>query len=109
MTASGQRGERLTYEAMGLTGPQGQVRGAIEEGWVEKDGRLPVNASGDFKSKGHPIGATGVSMHVLQAMEPAGTGGRHPGQGRRSLRRLQHGRRRGRELCQHPGAAAVER
>jgi len=35
-------------------------------------GRLPVNPSGGLKSKGHPIGATGVSMHVLTAMQLAG-------------------------------------
>ena len=35
------------------------------EGQTAMDGRLPVNPSGGLKSKGHPIGATGVSMHVL--------------------------------------------
>ena len=33
------------------------------------DGKLPVNPSGGLKAKGHPIGATGVSMHVLAAMQ----------------------------------------
>jgi len=33
------------------------------------DGKLPVNPSGGLKAKGHPIGATGVSMHVLSAMQ----------------------------------------
>jgi acetyl-CoA C-acetyltransferase len=66
--------ELMTYEAMGLT-PQGQGARAIEEGWTEKDGRLPVNPSGGLKAKGHPIGATGVSMHVLQAMQLTGTAG----------------------------------
>ncbi len=66
--------ELIEYEAMGLTPPGGGAR-AIEEGWTEKDGRLPVNPSGGLKSKGHPIGATGVSMHVmasLQLLEEAG-------------------------------------
>jgi acetyl-CoA C-acetyltransferase len=66
--------ELLTYEAMGLT-PKGQGARAIEDGWTEKDGRLPVNPSGGLKSKGHPIGATGVSMHVLQSMQLTGTAG----------------------------------
>ena len=66
--------ELMTYEAMGLT-PAGQGARAIEEGWTEKNGRLPVNASGGLKAKGHPIGATGVSMHVLQAMQLTGTAG----------------------------------
>ena len=60
--------ELMEYEAMGLT-PVGQGHIAIEEGWVQRDGKLPVNLSGGLKAKGHPIGATGVSMHVLGAMQ----------------------------------------
>ncbi|MRD49750.1 thiolase domain-containing protein [Caenimonas koreensis DSM 17982] len=66
--------ELLEYEAMGLT-PMGRGRQAIEEGWVEKGGKLPVNLSGGLKAKGHPIGATGVSMHALAAMQLAGEAG----------------------------------
>ena len=40
-----------------------------------RDGRLPVNLSGGLKSKGHPVGATGVSQHVLAAMQLSGTAG----------------------------------
>jgi acetyl-CoA C-acetyltransferase len=53
--------ELMEYEAMGLTAP-GQGARAIMEGWTEMGGRLPVNPSGGLKAKGHPIGATGVSM-----------------------------------------------
>src|SRR6202007_3032443 len=63
--------ELIEYEAMGLT-PRGQGARAILEGWTQKDGKLPVNASGGLKAKGHPIGATGVSMHVMTAMQLAG-------------------------------------
>jgi acetyl-CoA C-acetyltransferase len=63
--------ELIEYEAMGLT-PEGQGARAILEGWTQKDGKLPVNPSGGLKSKGHPIGATGVSMHVMTAMQLAG-------------------------------------
>ncbi|GGF26158.1 acetyl-CoA acetyltransferase [Aliidongia dinghuensis] len=66
--------ELIEYEAMGLTAP-GEGARAIAEGWTEKDGRLPVNPSGGLKAKGHPIGATGVSMHVLAAMQLTGTAG----------------------------------
>jgi len=59
---------------MGLT-PYGQGARAALEGWTAKGGRLPVNPSGGLKSKGHPIGATGVSMHVLSAMQLTGTAG----------------------------------
>lgn len=60
--------ELLEYEAMGLT-PPGEGARAILEGWTERTGRLPVNPSGGLKAKGHPIGATGVSMHALAAMQ----------------------------------------
>ena len=66
--------EMLEYEAMGLTRP-GEGATAIKEGWTRKDGRLPVNPSGGLKAKGHPIGATGVSMHVLSAMQLCGEAG----------------------------------
>jgi len=66
--------ELLEYEAMGLT-KRGQGARAVAEGWTRKDGRLPVNPSGGLKAKGHPVGATGVSMHVLSAMQLTGTAG----------------------------------
>lgn len=66
--------ELLEYEAMGLT-PRGQGAKAALEGWTAKDGKLPVNPSGGLKAKGHPIGATGVSMHVLTAMQLTGSAG----------------------------------
>jgi acetyl-CoA C-acetyltransferase len=66
--------ELIEYEAMGLA-PEGQGSRVIAEGIVDKDGALPVNPSGGLKSKGHPIGATGVSMHALAAMQLAGTAG----------------------------------
>ncbi|MGB0434637.1 MAG: thiolase C-terminal domain-containing protein, partial [bacterium] len=63
--------ELLEYEAMGLA-EQGKGAQVIEEGMTTKDGSLPVNPSGGLKSKGHPIGATGVSMHVMTAMQLSG-------------------------------------
>src|SRR5437016_3173973 len=66
--------ELLEYEAMGLTA-EGQGARAVMEGWTEKSGRLPVNPSGGLKAKGHPIGATGVSMHALAAMQLTGVAG----------------------------------
>lgn len=63
--------ELIEYEAMGLTKP-GEGHLAIDEGWVEKGGRLPVNPSGGLKAKGHPVGATGVSMHVLASLQLMG-------------------------------------
>lgn len=66
--------ELLEYEAMGLCRP-GEGAIAATEGWTAKDGKLPVNPSGGLKAKGHPIGATGVSMHVMTAMQLCGDAG----------------------------------
>ena len=66
--------ELIEYEAMGLAKP-GEGYKVLEEGLTQKDGRLPVNPSGGLKAKGHPIGATGVSMHVLTAMQLRGEAG----------------------------------
>ena len=66
--------ELLEYEAMGLA-PHGQGGRVILDGISRKDGRLPVNPSGGLKSRGHPIGATGVSQHVMAAMQLSGTAG----------------------------------
>lgn len=60
--------ELLQYEAFGLAAP-GRGADVITAGVTAHDGELPVNPSGGLKSKGHPIGATGVSMHVMAAMQ----------------------------------------
>ena len=66
--------ELIEYEAMGLM-PKGQGARAALDGVTQMDGKLPINPSGGLKSKGHPIGATGVSMHVLGAMQVCGEAG----------------------------------
>lgn len=60
--------ELLEVEAMGLAAP-GQGPAVVREGQTGRGGRLPINLSGGLKAKGHPIGATGVSQHVLAAMQ----------------------------------------
>jgi acetyl-CoA C-acetyltransferase len=66
--------ELLSYEAMGLA-ERGTGARLLENGSVYPGGRLPVNVSGGLKAKGHPIGATGVSMHALAAMQLTGQAG----------------------------------
>ncbi|MDF2520212.1 MAG: Propanoyl-CoA C-acyltransferase [Clostridia bacterium] len=63
--------ELLIYEALGLA-PEGRGRDALLNGDVYQGGRLPINLSGGLKAKGHPVGATGVSMHVLIARQLMG-------------------------------------
>ncbi|MFX5756231.1 hypothetical protein ABTE27_20010, partial [Acinetobacter baumannii] len=60
--------EMIEYEAMGLAEP-GQGWRVAREGQSSRGGRLPVNLSGGLKSRGHPLGATGVSQHVMAAMQ----------------------------------------
>lgn len=86
--------ELLIYEAMGLA-PKGRGAEAIDSGIVQADGTLPVNLSGGLKAKGHPVGATGVSMHALSYRQLTGQGGEM------QLARADHG------LIFNMGGAAV--
>lgn len=66
--------EMIGYEAMGLA-ERGQGWRIPREGLAQRDGALPINPSGGLKARGHPIGATGVSQHVMVAMQLTGTAG----------------------------------
>ncbi|MCA0869923.1 acetyl-CoA acetyltransferase [Seohaeicola saemankumensis] len=72
--------ELLIYEAMGLAA-HGHAADLLEGGVVHAGGRLPVNLSGGLKAKGHPVGATGVSMHTMVARQVLGQADamQHPG------------------------------
>src|SRR3546814_17227840 len=59
---------------MGLCKP-GEASQLVREGQTERGGRLPINLSGGLKAKGHPVGATGVSMHVMAARQLSGDAG----------------------------------
>jgi acetyl-CoA C-acetyltransferase len=63
--------ELLSVEALGLA-PQGEGGKVVLAGETRRDGRLPINLSGGLKAKGHPVGATGVSMHVMNARQLVG-------------------------------------
>jgi len=64
--------ELMICEAMGLA-EKGKGARLIAEGATTRGGRLPMNLSGGLKAKGHPVGATGVSMHVMAARQVTGT------------------------------------
>ena len=53
--------EFLQFEDLGFA-EKGEGWRAIEEGRTERDGELPINTSGGLKSKGHPLGASGVAQ-----------------------------------------------
>ncbi|WP_157488648.1 acetyl-CoA acetyltransferase [Pseudofrankia sp. DC12] len=66
--------ELVEYEVVGLCGPGGGAQ-VLADGVVDRDGKLPVNPSGGLKAKGHPIGATGVSQHVMAVLQLLGEAG----------------------------------
>jgi acetyl-CoA C-acetyltransferase len=55
--------EFLQMEGLGFA-DQGEAWKEMDKGTTEKDGDLPINTSGGLKSKGHPLGASGVAQGV---------------------------------------------
>lgn len=66
--------ELLSVEAMGLA-KTGEGASFVIGGGTGRNGKLPINVSGGLKAKGHPVGATGVSMHVIAAKQLVGEAG----------------------------------
>lgn len=56
-------GEICAVEALSLV-DRGNGGPAAREGLTALGGRIPVNTSGGLKSKGHPVGATGVAQAI---------------------------------------------
>jgi acetyl-CoA C-acetyltransferase len=55
--------EIIDIEDLGFF-PKGTAAHAVTEGATKINGEIPINPSGGLKSKGHPIGATGVGQVV---------------------------------------------
>ncbi|HEV2226387.1 MAG TPA: thiolase domain-containing protein [Nitrososphaerales archaeon] len=68
--------ELMAYEDLGFC-KKGEGPKMIREGQTELGGKIPVNLDGGLKAKGHPIGATGVSMAVEITKQLRGEAGRH--------------------------------
>ena len=66
--------EYLAIDHFGITAA-GEAWKAVEEGWLERDGKMPVNASGGLIGGGHPVGATGARMLVDSTTQVTGTAG----------------------------------
>jgi acetyl-CoA C-acetyltransferase len=66
--------EYMAIDHFGITAP-GESWKAVENGDLEKDGRIPVNPSGGLIGGGHPVGATGVRMLVDASRQVTGTAG----------------------------------
>lgn len=63
--------ELMVMEAMGVV-KEGQGGDATMDGLTALDGDFPINPSGGLKSKGHPVGATGVAQVVEAALQLQG-------------------------------------
>ncbi len=55
--------ELVAMEDLGFF-PRGEAAQAVEQGLTELNAQLPINTSGGLKSKGHPIGASGIGQMV---------------------------------------------
>jgi acetyl-CoA C-acetyltransferase len=67
--------EIIVTEALGFFEP-GKGGPAAESGLTARDGKIPVNASGGLKSKGHPVGATGAAQVVEVTKQLRGEAGK---------------------------------
>ena len=67
--------ELLAYEDLGFC-ERGAAAKMIREGQTEIGGKIPVNVDGGLKAKGHPIGATGVSMATEVTRQLRGEAGK---------------------------------
>jgi len=68
--------ELMAYEDLGFC-RKGEGAKMIREGQTEIGGKIPVNLDGGLKAKGHPVGATGISMTVEITKQLRGEAGKH--------------------------------
>ncbi|MFO7769156.1 MAG: thiolase domain-containing protein [bacterium] len=59
--------ELVVMEEIGLVEP-GSSGQEVTAGLTARDGKLPINTSGGLKSKGHPVGASGIAQ-VFEIVE----------------------------------------
>ena len=67
--------EIISVEDLGFV-EKGKGGPAIEEGFFDKKGTIPVNVSGGLKAKGHPVGATGIAQVTEMVEQLRGTAGK---------------------------------
>jgi acetyl-CoA C-acetyltransferase len=82
--------EYMAIDHFGITAP-GESWKAIEAGWLEIDGRHPINPSGGLIGAGHPVGATGVRQLLDAALQVTGQAGDYQVEGARTFQTLNIG------------------
>lgn len=82
--------EYMAIDHFGITAP-GEAWRAVEDGTIERTGRLPVNPSGGLIGGGHPVGATGARMVLDAAKQVTGAAGDCQVEGARTFATLNIG------------------
>jgi acetyl-CoA C-acetyltransferase len=82
--------EYMAIDHFGITAP-GESWKAIEAGWLEIDGKHPINPSGGLIGAGHPVGATGVRQLLDAALQVTGKAGAYQVEGAKNFQTLNIG------------------
>jgi acetyl-CoA C-acetyltransferase len=82
--------EYMAVDHFGITAP-GESWKAVEAGWLELDGKHPINPSGGLIGAGHPVGATGVRQLLDAALQVTGQAGDYQVEGARTFQTLNIG------------------
>jgi acetyl-CoA C-acetyltransferase len=82
--------EYLAIDHIGLTAP-GESWKAIENGDIDRGGRLPINPSGGLIGGGHPVGASGVRMLLDATKQVRGLAGDYQVEGAKNFATLNIG------------------
>jgi acetyl-CoA C-acetyltransferase len=82
--------EYMAIDHFGITKP-GESWKAVEEGWLEIDGKHPINPSGGLIGAGHPVGATGVRQLLDCYKQVTGTAGDYQVDGAKNCQTLNIG------------------
>jgi acetyl-CoA C-acetyltransferase len=82
--------EYMAIDHFGITAP-GESWKAVEAGWLEIDGKHPINPSGGLIGAGHPVGATGVRQLLDAALQVTGQAGDYQVEGAKNFQTLNIG------------------
>jgi acetyl-CoA C-acetyltransferase len=82
--------EYMAIDHFGITAP-GESWKAVEAGWLEIDGKHPINPSGGLIGAGHPVGATGVRQLLDASLQVTGRAGDYQVEGARNFQTLNIG------------------
>jgi acetyl-CoA C-acetyltransferase len=82
--------EYMAIDHFGITAP-GESWKAIEAGWLEIDGKHPINPSGGLIGAGHPVGATGTRQLLDGYLQVTGQAGDYQVEGAKNVQTLNIG------------------